>query len=99
MCRMCLASTSHDATLRLWDLAMLQEEPEEEKEQFEQQVHSHCPAICQCKYLGCMGFTLLGTSTQTRCCECLRPTPVLHQYCYHHQLALLLTLFFGAQTK
>lgn len=53
MCRLQLASTSHDATLRLWDLAMLQEEPDEEEPQLEQQVHCQRPLICRCKYYGC----------------------------------------------
>ena len=32
MCRLCLASTSHDTSLRLWDLRMLQDGAEEEEE-------------------------------------------------------------------
>ena len=68
MCRSQLASTSHDATLRLWDLAMLQEEPDEEEQQLEQQVHCQRPLICQCKYHGYISFTLPGRSTQTSGC-------------------------------
>ena len=40
VCRLCLASTSHDTTLRLWDLGMLQDGADEEEE-LPQQV-PHC---------------------------------------------------------
>ena len=49
MCRLCLASTSHDTTLRLWDLGMLQDGAEAEEEPPQQQVlHWQPPKLDFC---------------------------------------------------
>jgi hypothetical protein len=58
--RRCLASTSHDDTLRLWDLGMLHDEGEEEEgeddgaeeqggEAVQVRLHMHaCRLVCMC---------------------------------------------------